>query len=428
MQQVLFALLLIFGVGYFVYNLKKIVRNIRLGKSIGTISDRRSRFRRMILLALGQRKLVFRPVSGVLHILVYLGFVVVNLEMLEIVIDGLFGTHRFFSFFGNAYDIFISIFEVFALLVILSVFIFWLRRNVLKISRLSSKELSGFASKDANFILFFEAFLMILFLLMNAFDLRLQELHSDKLHSFFITDFLSKFIFIENISFLKIAERLCWWLHIIGVLAFLNYLYFSKHLHILLAFPYSFYADISAKNTMNNIPSVTKEVKIMLGLEQDLAENQEIEKFGASEVTDLTQVQLLAAYTCTECGRCSAECPATQTGKLLSPRGIMMKTRDRLEEIGRNIDKNKQFIPDGKQLLGNYISAEELWACTSCSACVEACPIEISPMSIILEMRRFLVMERTEAPQSINTMFAQMENNGAPWAYNSQERMNWVNQ
>lgn len=428
-QSILFALLLTIGIVFFVQNMKKLRRNIRLGKSVNTSEHRNERFWRMVKLALGQRKMTIRPVAGILHIVVYLGFLIVNIEMLEIIIDGLFGTHRVFHFLGTFYDILIFGFEVFAGLVIVSVFIFWLRRNILKISRFTKPELRGFAQKDANYILYFEAGLMLLFLLMNAADVQLQSLGIYPLAGKFpISQQLFSSFFYFSPQTLLLIERTCWWLHIVGVLVFMNYLYYSKHLHIFLAFPYAFYASVSSKGKMEALTSVTNEVKLMLDPSANPFASSEnappIEKFGVSEATDLSWVQILGAYTCTECGRCTDECPANVTGKRLSPRKIMMATRDRIEEIGKNIDRNGTFIPDEKQLLNDYISTEELWACTSCSACVEACPIELNPMEIILDMRRYLVMEQSAAPASLNMMMTHLENNGSPWQYNASERNN----
>jgi heterodisulfide reductase subunit C len=363
----------------------------------------------------------------VLHIIVYVGFIVINIEVLEIVIDGLFGTHRVFSSIGSLYGVLIGIFEVFALLVFVAVVVFWLRRNVLRIKRFMSSEMKGWPKLDGNLILYFELVLMALFIIMNATDTQFQSMNSGNIVSGVVAPWF------EGLP-IHAIERTAWWLHIVGILIFLNYLYYSKHLHILLAFPNTYYVRLVPNGQMDNLDSVTNEVKLMMDPDADpyavAAEPaDEPEKFGASDVFDLNRIQLLNAYTCTECGRCTSECPANQTGKKLSPRKIMMDTRDRLQEVGQNIDANKgTFKADGKQLLGDYISNEELWACTSCNACVEACPISINPLSIILDMRRYLVMEQSAAPTELNTMMTNIENNGAPWPYNQMDRLNWNNE
>ena len=427
-DNLVFAILLIIGIGFFVKNSKKIIRNIKLGKSINRSNLPKVRFNNMLKIAFGQSKMVKRPIAGILHIIVYVGFIIINIEVLEIIIDGLFGTHRVFSVFGSLYSFLIGSFEILAVLVLASVIIFWIRRMVLQIPRLWNKDLKGWPKYDALNILYFEMFLMSLFLIMNATDVPFQQKDlgnpiSQFLVPFFENNFHSGQLFI--------IERTAWWLHITGILVFLNYLYYSKHLHILLAFPNTYFANLNPKGQFTNLEAVTKEVKLMMDPNAnpyaEIPESGESnpEKFGASDVADLSWVQLMNAYTCTECGRCTAVCPANITGKLLSPRAIMMKTRDRLEEVGANIDKNKKFVEDGKQLLNDYITPEELWACTSCNACVEACPVNIDPLSIITDMRRYLVMEQSAAPQGLNTMMTNIENNGAPWQYNQMDRLNW---
>ncbi len=438
LDNIFFAILLIIGFGYFTINIKKIIRNIKLGAAVNRSDNSSARWKNMAMIALGQSKMVKRPIAGVFHIIVYIGFVIINLELLEIVIDGLFGTHRIFSFMGSFYSFLIGSFEVLAFLVLVAVIVFWIRRNSIKLKRFISKDLDGSPKKDANIILYFEVVLMSLFLLMNASDFWLQQAgvsHYIQAGSFPISHFVSPIFNGMNESAVMMLERTFWWLHIIGILCFLNYLYFSKHLHILLAFPNTYFADLNPNGQFDNLESVTKEVKLMMDPNADpfaaqlVDENAVPSKFGASDVMDLNWVQLLNAYTCTECGRCTSSCPANQTGKKLSPRKIMMDTRDRLEEVGRNIDKNKGvFIPDNISLLNNFITAEELWACTSCNACVEECPVNISPLSIIMDMRRFLVMEQSAAPQSLNAMMTNIENNGAPWQYNQQDRLNWKNE
>ncbi len=430
-DNILFAILLVAGIGFFAKNVKKLSRNIKLGHDVNRSDNPSARWKNMAMIALGQSKMVKRPVAGFLHIIVYAGFIIINLEVLEIIIDGLFGTHRIFSFLGGFYSFLIGSFEVLALLVLVAVIVFWIRRNVIRLKRFASSDLKGAPKKDADTILYFEMVLMTLFLVMNATDLHFQMMNSGNVISQYITPLFTSF----DITTVEIIERTAWWFHIIGILTFLNYLYYSKHLHILLAFPNTYFADLNAKGKFDNLESVTKEVKLMMDPNVDpfAAPPADADappaKFGASDVQDLNWVQLLNAYTCTECGRCTSSCPANQTGKKLSPRKIMMDTRDRMEEVGRNIDANKGvFVPDNKSLLNDYITAEELWACTSCNACVEECPVNISPLSIIMDMRRYLVMEQSAAPQSLNAMMTNIENNGAPWQYNQQDRLNWKNE
>jgi len=426
-DNILFTILLLIGVGFFIKNIKKLNRNIRLGKNIDRTNNSLARWKNMAMIALGQSKMVKRPVAGLLHIIVYVGFIIINIEVIEIIIDGIFGTHRVLSFLGGFYDFLIASFEILALLVLVSVIVFWIRRMVLRIPRFWNKEMKGFPKNDALYILYFEMVLMSLFLLMNAADVPFQQTNQGNPISQLLVPFFENF----NAGTLFYIERSAWWLHIIGILVFLNYLYYSKHLHILLAFPNTYFANLNPKGQFNNLESVTNEVKLMMDPNADPfaapAEDDETEpeKFGASDVADLSWVQLMNAYTCTECGRCTSACPANLTGKELSPRAIMMKTRDRLEEVGKNIDKNGEFKDDGKQLLNNYISPEELWACTTCNACVEECPVNIDPLSIIVDMRRYLVMEQSAAPQELNMMMTNIENNGAPWQYSQMDRMNW---
>jgi len=432
LPNILFALAL--AIGFFAMNVRKLFRNIRLGKDINRTDNKTARLKNMLKIAFGQSKMVRRPISGLLHLVVYIGFIIINIEVLEIVIDGLFGSHRLFQgvLGANFYGFLIGTFEVLALLVLVAVFVFWMRRNVVKIKRFLSTEMKGWPKNDGNFILYFEVVLMTLFLTMNATDVSFQEAGIGNLISQFIAPIFEGF----SAETLHTIERTAWWLHILGILVFLNYLYYSKHLHILLAFPNTYFANLNPKGQFTNLEAVTKEVKLMMDPSADPyanptenTENQLPEKFGASDVTDLNWVQLLNAYTCTECGRCTSSCPANLTGKKLSPRKIMMDTRDRLEEVGKNIDANGGvFKDDGKQLLNDYITPEELWACTSCNACVEECPVNIDPLSIIMDMRRYLVMEQSAAPQSLNMMMTNIENNGAPWQYNQQDRLNWVNE
>ena len=434
--NILFVIALVLGIGYFTKNVKKLIRNIRLGKDVDRSDNKSERLNNMIRIALGQSKMVRRPIAGFLHVIVYVGFIIINIEVLEIIIDGIFGTHRIFAFLGGFYDFLIGSFEILALLVFVSVIIFWIRRNAINIARF--KSLKGWPKNDGNNILYFEMVLMGLFLTMNAADLQLQELGADhyiKAGAYPVSQYIAPLFEGMSQGTLLIVERAAWWLHILGILVFLNYLYFSKHLHILLAFPNTYYANLKPQGQFDNLEAVTKEVMLMMDPSADpfaaAPEGEEEavpEKFGASDVMDLNWVQLLNAYTCTECGRCTSECPANQTGKKLSPRKIMMDTRDRLEEVGKNIDKNGNFEDDGKQLLNDYITTEELWACTSCNACVEACPVSINPLSIIMDMRRYLVMEQSAAPSDLNNMMSNIENNGAPWPFNQMDRANWANE
>ena len=434
-SSILFSLILIFSILLFVRNCRKLYRNINLGKDINRYDNSNLRFKKMIRLAFGQSKMFDKPIVGILHFIVYVAFVLINIELLEIVIDGVLGTHRFLApYMGSFYNFLIAFFELLAFAVIIIVAVFWIRRNFLKIKRFLSNDLKGWPKNDANYILYIEVVLMFLFLNMNATDQVLQNANYSyygDYGSFPISSFILPLYDNFEVTSVVIIERASWWLHILGILFFLNYLYYSKHLHILLAFPNTYFSKIKSGGGFDNLDSVYKEVKAMLDPAVDPYStnntNQQIEKFGANDVFDLNWFQLLNAYTCTECGRCSSECPANQTGKLLSPRSIMMKTRDRIEEVGKNIDKNKVFKDDGKKLLNDYITKEELWACTTCNACVESCPIGIDPLSIIIDLRRYMVMEESSAPTEINNMMNNLENNGAPWPFNQQDRLNWIN-
>jgi len=408
-----------------------------LGREADHSDNKAQRWKNMAMIALGQTKMVVRPIAGLMHIVVYLGFIIINIEVLEIIIDGLLGTHRIFAPLGVLYDFLIGAFEILALLVIIAVVVFWLRRNIIRLQRFIKPEMKGWPKKDGNLILYIEFVLMILFLSMNASDYQLQQLgvaHYTQAGFFPVSQLFLPLIDNLDSNTLVLIERTAWWLHILGILFFLNYLYYSKHLHILLAFPNTFYGKLTPKGQLGNLESVTKEVRLMMDPTADPfaapAENTPVpDKFGASDVMDLKWIQLLNAYTCTECGRCTDECPANQTGKKLSPRKIMMDTRDRLEEVGKNLEVNKGvFVDDGKQLLDDYISREELWACTSCNACVEACPVSIDPLSVIMDMRQYLVMEQSAAPSDLNNMMSNIENNGAPWPFNQMDRLNWANE
>jgi heterodisulfide reductase subunit C len=435
-DNILFVIVLALGFGYFARNVKKLMRNIKLGRDIDRNDNPGERWANMAMIALGQSKMVKRPVAGALHIIVYVGFVIINIELLEIIIDGIFGTHRLFSFMGSFYNFLIGSFEILAFAVIFAVTVFFIRRNVVKLKRFIHSDLKGWPKSDANYILYFETVLMVLFLTMNGADSYLQGAgggHFAQAGYFPVSRFLSPLFEGVSLGTVEIIERAAWWLHIIGILVFMNYLYFSKHLHILLAFPNTYFANLKPKGKFENLESVTNEVKLMMDPNADpfaaappMAEGEVPAKFGASDVQDLNWVQLMNAYTCTECGRCTSSCPANLTGKKLSPRKIMMDTRDRLEEVGRNIDKNNgTFVDDGKSLLNDYITPEELWACTTCNGCVEACPVNIDPLSIIMDMRRYLVMEQSAAPTELNGMMTNIENNGAPWQYSQMDRLNW---
>ena len=437
LPNILFTIIFVFAILHFSKNVKKIYRNINLGIKEDRSDNKKQRWTQMLRIAFGQSKMIDKPVVGILHIVVYVGFLVINIELLEIVADGVLGTHRVFApFLGSFYNFLISFFEIFALLVIIAIIFFWSRRNILKINRFWKNEMKGWPKNDANYILYIEVILMMLFLTMNGADLWLQNNANDlnylKAGAFPVSQFLIPLFDNLSVSSVFIIERTAWWLHILGILSFLNYLYYSKHLHILLAFPNTYFANLNSKGRFSNLKSVTNEVKMMMDPSIDpfsAPASDEVLKFGASDVFDLSWIQLLNAYTCTECGRCTSECPANQTGKKLSPRKIMMDTRDRLEEVSVNLDKNNgEFKSDGKQLLDNYISNEELWACTSCNACVEACPIGIDPLSIIIDMRRYLVMEKSAAPSELNNMMTNIENNGAPWPFNQMDKLNWKNE
>lgn len=438
-DNIIFFIALLAGFGLFFKSFKEIYRNIRLGKEIDRTDNPALRWKTMGKVALGQSKMVKRPVAGFLHILVYVGFIIINFELLEIVVDGIFGTHRFLAaIFGESfYSFFTATLEILAVLVVIAVVLFFIRRNFYGIKRFQMKELFGWPKNDANWILVIEFALMMAFFTMNASDWVLQQKGVFAAHgSFPISVNLMGLIFQNfSVGTLEFIERGAWWFHILGILFFMNYLYYSKHLHIILAFPNTWFANLKPKGQFNNLDSVTAEIKLMMDPNADpyaaapeADPNAVPDKFGASDIFDLNQVQLLNAYSCTECGRCTAVCPANITGKKLSPRKIMMDTRDRIEEVGKNINKNGKFVDDGKKLLDDHILREELWACTTCNACVEACPVLIDPLSIIVDMRRFLVMEQSSAPSELNVMMANVENNAAPWAYNQADRLNWANE
>ena len=432
--NIIFTSLLIFSIWFFRRNVLLLKRNILLGRDIDRSDQKKKRWLKMLRVSVGQSKMINRPIAGIFHVVIYAGFIIMNIELLEIITDGILGTHRVFAAsLGSFYSFIISVFEIFAALIILAVVVFWARRNILKLKRFLKPEMGGWPKKDANLILYFELILMTLFLLMNVTDSLLQNADYPgyiKAGAFPVSSFLIPLFDSFNLESLFILERIFWWSHIIGIFIFLNYLYYSKHLHIILAFPNTYFSNLKPNGYMKNNELVTREVKLMLDPNANQYESNSsgemTDKFGASDANDLTWVQLLNAYTCTECGRCTAECPANQTGKKLSPRKIMMDTRDRIEEIGRNINGKGKINNDGKQLIGDYISHEEIWACTSCNACVEACPIDIDPLSIIMDLRQYLVMENSAAPNDLNNMIGNIENNGAPWPFSNQDRVLWA--
>lgn len=404
-------------------------RNINLGKPKDT-DPSPDRLRNMILVAFGQKKMFKRPIPAILHLFIYVGFLVINVEVLEFLIDGVAGTHRIFAGIPF-YGVLMNLFEFLAVAVLVSCLIMLFRRNVLRVKRLDMPELNGWPRIDANVILITEVTLMCAILLMNASDQVLQTTspHYEKTGTLFFSSLLIPMLQGLSESSLIVVERTAWWFHIIGILAFAVYITYSKHLHIALAFPNTYFANVAPKGEMQDMPVVTNEVKIMLGIAAaDVAPPTAPGRFGAKDINDLTWNNLLAAYSCTECGRCTAECPANLTGKKLSPRKIMMDTRDRMEEVGKSIDGGGPGLGDGKSLLDNYITREEINACTSCNACVEACPVMINPLEIILELRRYIAMEESGAPASWNSMFQNIETSFAPWKFSPSDRFNWANE
>jgi len=418
--QILFLLLTVLAVYLFAKKAKEIKRNIYLGKD-DLINDHPTvRWNNLLLLALGQKKMFKNPLVAVMHLIVYGGFIIINIEVLEIVLDGLIGTHRLFAIpLGGFYTFLIDAFEILAALLIIVCAVFLIRRNIIRLKRFASNDLNGWPRSDANYILFTEIVLMSLFLIMNACDFN---------HNFLLSHYLKHLLNHHSPAHVELLERVCWWMHIAGIFAFLNYLPYSKHLHIILAFPNAYYTRLTVHGKMPNMPEIQQEV--LYAMQPELAPvgdgTDAPKRFGAKDVFDLGRKNLMDAYSCTECGRCTAACPANITGKLLSPRAIMMKTRDRLEEVGKNINNNKTFIDDNKTLLRDYIAEEELRACTTCNACVEACPVSISPLDIIVQMRRFLIMEESSAPTEWNGVFGNIENNFAPWKFSPDDRDIWV--
>jgi heterodisulfide reductase subunit C len=432
-SSIIFIILATASTVFFIYNAKKVYRNIFLGRNVDVSGDSSKRLNTMLRVAFGQSKMATRPIPFILHLFVYVGFVLINIEVLEMVVDGLFQTHRVFSFLGGFYNFLIGFFEILAFLVTFGCAVFLIRRNVVHVKRLAMKELNGWPKMDANIILCSEIVLMSALFLMNATDQTLQTRGNEHYHtagSFPISQFIAPMLSGMSDGSLVFIERFCWWLHIFGIFGFLNYLPYSKHFHILLAFPNTYLSNLNPKGKFTNLDSVTDVVKPNFDPSyQPVTDPNNPQRFGAKDVFDLNWKQLLDAYTCTECGRCTSSCPQNITDKLLSPRKIMMDTRDRLVEVGKNIDANKgTFVDDGKSLLGNYITNEEIWACNTCNACVQECPVNIDPLSIITDLRRFLVMEQSTAPTELNGMFSNLENNGAPWQFSPADRANWVNE
>lgn len=427
--QIIFIALLGAASYLFAKKAGEIRRNILLGRAVDRTDRKNERWMTMLRVAFGQTKLMTRPFAGIMHFFIYAGFIIINAEVLEIIIDGIFGTHRVFApLLGGFYDFLIGSFEILALLVAVSCAIFLIRRNIGKLKRFSGVEMTKWPVSDANIILVTEILLMSAFLTMNAADLSLQNMgiaHYTQAGSFPVSSALLGLL-PTSPEALELLERACWWFHIIGILAFLNYIPYSKHFHIILAFPNTWYSNLDAKGRFTNMANVTNEVKAMLDPSFVPPVTEGPARFGAKDVQDLTWKSLMDAYSCTECGRCTSLCPANQTGKLLSPRKIMMDTRDRLEEVGRNINQYGTEHQDGKSLIGHYISNEELWACTSCNACTEACPVNIDPLAIIVDLRRYLIMEESNAPASWNAMFNNLENNQAPWQFSPADRMKWT--
>lgn len=434
-SNIVFGVILLAGIILFTINLRQVIFNINLGQNLIINDNKPERWRTMLRVAFGQTKMMQRPVPAILHFFVYIGFIIINIEVLEIIIDGLAGTHRVLSFMGGFYDFLIASFEVLAVLVLVGVIAFIARRAILRIPRFHYREMKPWPKTDAMIILFTEVLLMSAFLIMNATDGILQERGADhyvNAGAFPVSQYLRPLFNGMSNEGLIGLERGTWWFHIIGIIAFLNYLPYSKHFHIILAFPNTWYSNLKPKGQFTNNETVTKEVSLMLDPNANPyaapveGESEAPKRFGAKDVTDLTWKNLMDAYSCTECGRCSSACPANQTGKLLSPRKIMMDTRDRMEELGKNMKKHGRDHNDGKSLLRDYILEEELWACTSCNACVQECPVNIDPLSIIMEMRRYLVMEESKNPAELSGMFTNIENNGAPWQFSPADRLNWV--
>lgn len=441
-SSIIFIIVLIGGFGFFTWNILKIRSNILLGRDLDRTDNKKERWKTMILVALGQKKMFQRPIPALLHFAVYAAFVITQIELIEIIVDGISGSHRALRpSTGGFYTLAISIIEVLSVLALIATFAFLARRNLLKVPRLVMNELTGWPKLDANLILIFEIMLVSFIFMMNGADevLYTRDLsHAANLGDgslgFTITSFMGPLLFdgVSNEG-LHTIERIGWWGHISMVFVFLNYLPFSKHFHILMAFPNTWYSNLEKKGKFTNLESVTKEVRLMMDPSADpFAAAPEGEgdpvRFGVKDVTDLTWKSLMDSYTCTECGRCTAACPANITGKLLSPRKIVMDTRDRLEEYADNRRKHGKDYDDGKSLLYDYITEEEVWACTTCNACVQECPVNIDPLAIIMDLRQYLVMEQSKMPTELAGMFTNIENNGAPWQFPANDRLNWASE
>ena len=430
--QIIFIVVIAITAFFFIKRIREILRNIKLGRPFDASDHPDKRWRNLLLVALGQKKMFKKPIPAILHLFVYLGFIIINIEVLEIILDGITGSHRMFATaLGFAYGGFISIFEVLAVLVILGCAIFLIRRNMLNIRRFNARELTLWPKTDANIILITEIALMAAFLTMDAADIVLQQKMNPaypQTGSFLVSGTIAPFFSDLSEQQLILIERTGWWFHIVGILGFLIYIPYSKHLHIFLSFPNVYFSNIKPKGKMENMPVIANEVKMMFNPEAASGDAPPPpEQFAAKDVDSLSRKNILDAYSCTECGRCTAACPANITGKLLSPRKIMMDTRDRAEEVGKNIAKHGKDHKDNKALLGDYILTEELRACTSCMACVEECPVNINPLAIIHELRRHLVMDKADAPPEWNMMFTNIENNQAPWQFSPTDRFNWAN-
>lgn len=431
--NIIFILVLLGSGTFFAYNVRKIIANIRLGKEENRSDRKADRWKTMLRVALGQSKMTARPIAAILHIFIYVAFVITQIELIEIIIDGSFGTHRFFHHsLGGLYTFTISLIEILSLLALVATFAFLSRRNLLKIPRFVKSEMNGWPKLDGNLILYMEFILVMCIFTMNGTDEVMHRATMGESYGFAVSSWLGPLIFDGfNIETLMILERIGWWGHILMVFTFLCYLPYSKHLHIIWAFPNTYFSKLKPKGEFTNMESVKAEVQLMMDPNADPyavpAADPEAtpQRFGAKDVRDLTWVNLLNAYTCTECGRCTSECPANITGKKLSPRKIMMDVRDRIEEVGKGIRKEGDNFDDGKSLIGDYITEEEIWACTSCNACVQACPVNIDPLEIIIDLRRYLVMEESKMPSELATMNTNIENNQAPWQFAPSDRLNW---